>query len=170
MKALIVCVSISHGNTRKVADVMADVLDARVVEPEDVDPTTIENYDLVGFGSGVYFMALHPRLRTFAKALPSTPGRKAFLFATSGSPELLRFSYLWPVERVLAGKGIDVVGTFSCRGYDTWLPFRLVGGINKGRPDDVDLTAARTFAKGLPARVERSRLGGALDPTAHAGG
>ena len=36
MKALLICVSVSRGNTRKVADVMASVLDSPVVEPEDV--------------------------------------------------------------------------------------------------------------------------------------
>ena len=40
MKSLIVCVSTSHGNTRRIADRMAEVLDAEVVEPESVDPET----------------------------------------------------------------------------------------------------------------------------------
>jgi flavodoxin len=34
MKSLIICVSKSHGNTRRVADRMAEVLDAEVVNPE----------------------------------------------------------------------------------------------------------------------------------------
>ena len=33
MKSLIVCASKSHGNTRRVADRMAEVLDAEVVSP-----------------------------------------------------------------------------------------------------------------------------------------
>ena len=37
MKSLIVCVSISNGNTRRVADRIAEVLNAEVVEPEAVD-------------------------------------------------------------------------------------------------------------------------------------
>jgi hypothetical protein len=41
---------------------------------------------------------------------------------------------------------------FSCRGYDTWLPFRLVGGINKARPDAGDLALAHAFAQGLRDR------------------
>ena len=36
MNVLLVCVSVSHGNTRRVADVMAEVLGATVVEPEEV--------------------------------------------------------------------------------------------------------------------------------------
>ena len=62
MRSLVVCVSISHGNTRRVADRMAEVLAAQVVEPEAVDADKIADYDLVGFGSGIYFMAVHPRL------------------------------------------------------------------------------------------------------------
>ena len=41
MRSLVVCVSISHGNTRRVADRMAEVLDAQVVEPEAVDADKI---------------------------------------------------------------------------------------------------------------------------------
>ncbi|WP_280471457.1 hypothetical protein [Nocardia cyriacigeorgica] len=51
-------------------------------------------------------------------------------------------------------KGFDVVDTFTCRGFDTWLPLRIVGGIQKGHPDEDDLLAARTFAADLRARVE----------------
>lgn len=74
MESLIVCVSISHGNTRRVADRMAEVLHAEVVEPEVVDPGTLREYDLVGFGSGIYLMAVHTRLRGFVRGLPHVGG------------------------------------------------------------------------------------------------
>ncbi|MER2223181.1 MAG: flavodoxin domain-containing protein, partial [Rhodococcus sp. (in: high G+C Gram-positive bacteria)] len=54
MKAIIVCTSVSHGNTRRIADVIAEVLDARVVEPGEIDSAELAGYDLVGFGSGIY--------------------------------------------------------------------------------------------------------------------
>ena len=41
MKALIVCVSVSHTNTKKVARAIAEVIHADVVEPEDVDVEAI---------------------------------------------------------------------------------------------------------------------------------
>ncbi|APA96489.1 hypothetical protein [Nocardia seriolae] len=50
-------------------------------------------------------------------------------------------------------KGFEVVDTFSCLADDTYLPFKIVGGIRKGRPDDADLAAARTFAEGLRTRI-----------------
>jgi len=149
MKALIVCVSVSNGNTKRVARAMAEVLGADVVEPEDVDVHRIADYDLVGFGSGIYAMAFHRRLRGLVRRLPTVEGRRAFVFSTSGSREPPMWRYTAHLEGDLARKGYDVVGSFSCRGYDTWLPLRLIGGLNRGRPNDVDLERARAFAAGL---------------------
>ena len=149
MKSLIVCVSVSHGNTAKVAAAMAEVLDARVAEPEDITVAQLSGYDLVGFGSGIFGMAFHPRLRAFITKLPADMRAKAFLFATSGGPELPLWRYTRPMVELLESKGFDVVGTFRCRGHDTWLPLRLVGGINKGRPNAAALDAARSFAANL---------------------
>jgi flavodoxin len=160
MKTLIVCVSVSHGNTRKIASAMADVLGAEVVEPEDVDVATLGEYDLVGFGSGIFGMAFHPRLRTFVTSLPTAKRGKAFVFATSGGPELPFWQYTRPMVALLETKGLEVVGTFRCRGFDTWLPLRLVGGLNKHHPNDADLAAAAAFAADCAHRPEpeRSRL------------
>lgn len=141
-KALIICPSVSHGNTRRLAEVMGEVLGAPVVAPDEADG--IESYDLIGFGSGIFMQKFHPRLREFVSSLPQQQGR-AFVFATSGLPAP-RFG---PMVRMLEVKGFEVADTFSCRGFDTWAPFKLVGGIRKGRPDNRDLAAARSFAKGL---------------------
>ena len=149
MKSLIVCVSVSNHNTAKVARAMADVLGAEVVEPEDVDPSTFANYDLVGFGSGIFAMSFHHRLRQLVRRIPPVSGTRAFVFATSGSPEPPVWRYTRTMRRTLEQRGFSVVGTFTCRGHDTWLPLRLVGGINKGHPDEADLEHARAFARSL---------------------
>lgn len=148
MKAVIVCASVSHGNTRRVADCMAQVLGAKVVSPEQADLAELADADLVGFGSGVFYQRLHPRLINFVKALPTGRGR-AFVFATSGLPELPLAPFSRPLVKLLEGKGFEVDGNFSCRALDTMGPFKLVGGIQKQRPDEGDLAAARTFAARL---------------------
>lgn len=149
MKVVIVCVSVSHGNTARVADALAEVLGARVVGPEEIDPADLESCDLVGFGSGIFGMDFHPRLRRFVEEMPSKWRSKAFVFTTSGLPEPPFRRYTRGLARSLGRKGFEVVGTFSCRGFDTWLPFRLVGGIGRNRPGTADLEAARRFAEGL---------------------
>lgn len=149
MKSLVVCVSVSHGNTMKVARTIGDELGATVLEPEAVEVASLGDYDLVGFGSGIFSMAFHPRLRDFIRNLPNAQHRKAFLFWTSGARELPFWSYKTPMIRLLESKGFEVVGTFSCRGLDTWLPLRIVGGLNKDRPNSDDLASARSFAASL---------------------
>ncbi|MFH9747235.1 flavodoxin family protein [Streptomyces anulatus] len=153
MKVVIVCASVAHGNTRRVADSMAQVLGAKVVSPEQADLAELAAADLVGFGSGVFYQRLHPRLTDFVKALPTGRGR-AFVFATSGLPELPLAPFTRSVVRLLEGKGFEVDGNFSCRALDTMMPFKLVGGIQKQRPNDRDLAAARAFATRLRDRRE----------------
>ncbi|MGD1173188.1 flavodoxin family protein [Mycobacterium seoulense] len=157
MRSLIVCASRSHGNTRLVADRMAGVLDAEVVSPESVDPGTVGDYDLVGFGSGIYYMMTDARLRKLIRQLPATHHHTAaFTFFTSGAREIPLVGYHRPIREKLEEKGFEVIGSFSCRGFDTVGPFGFIGGINRGRPDDHDLDRAAAFA----ARVRRRASSG----------
>ncbi|MEV6274591.1 flavodoxin family protein [Nocardia sp. NPDC051832] len=153
MKVIIVCKSVSHGNTLRVAEAMSQVLGARVVAPEDVDPAELAACDLVGFGSGIFHMDFHPDLRRFIAALPAGQRGKAFVFRTSGFPEPPFLRYVRALTRAVEGKGFEVVDTFGCRGLDTWLPLRLVGGVSKGHPDTTDFAAAQVFAADLRAKI-----------------
>ncbi|WP_156689304.1 flavodoxin family protein [Mycobacterium sp. Marseille-P9652] len=153
MKSLIVCVSSSHGSTHRVADRMAGVLGAEVVEPESVDPASLGEYDLVGFGSGIYYMAFDARIRKLIGRLPAVHGVRAFTFFTSGARQIPFVDYTKPIRNDLSAKGFDVLGTFSCRGFDTVGPFGFIGGINRGRPNDHDLDRAAAFAERLRKRI-----------------
>lgn len=44
---------------------------------------------------------------------------------------------------------MSLEGIFTCRACDTWAPQGLIGGINKQRPNEDDLFAAREFAEPL---------------------
>ncbi|EFG75923.1 putative flavodoxin [Mycobacterium parascrofulaceum ATCC BAA-614] len=156
MRSLIVCASRSHGNTRLVADRMAEVLDAEVVTPESVGPEIVRDYDLIGFGSGVYYMMADARLRKLIRQLPAADHHiAAFTFFTSGAREIPLLGYHRPLRDKLEGKGFEVIGSFSCRGFDTVGPFGFIGGINRGRPNVHDLDRAAAFA----ARVRKRAAG-----------
>lgn len=150
MKALTVFISVHHGNTEKVARNMANILDADLVQVKEADATVLEAYDLIGFGSGVYFGKHHASLLDFVDSLPMVRDKKAFIFSTSG---LRKIPFLHDFDRSLKGrlrrKGFDVIAEFSCRGYDTSRAAMIVGGINRGRPDARDLRQADDFARRL---------------------
>ena len=53
------------------------------------------------------------------------------------------------IKGIIKEKQGRIVGEFSCKGYDTFGPFKLIGGISKGHPDKNDLDNAKAFFKGL---------------------
>jgi flavodoxin len=146
MRSVIVCTSVHHNNTEKVARAMAGPLGAEIVRTAEATPETVASADLAGFGSGIYFGSHHNELLAFAESLPGRQGGRAFVFSTSGRGGI-RFHRR--LDGILAGKGYEIVGEFACKGWDTYSIFRLVGGINRGRPDGEDLELAAAFARGL---------------------
>lgn len=150
MKTLIICKSIHHENTLRVAQVIADELDAELKTPEMVDQESLAQYDLIGFGSGIYMGKHHRSLVNFVKDIDTLSGKSVFVFYTSG---FSKFPTRPPFESTLTGrlteKGAQVLAIFSCRGLETVGPFRIGGGKNKGHPDETDLNNARDFAKTL---------------------
>jgi flavodoxin len=146
MKTLIVCVSQHHGNTKKIADAMAAVLDAEVRRPDDVNAEALAEYDLIGLGSGIAFGKHYQRLLKWVDELPSLD-KKAFVFSTRGASR--QGSHHRALKSKLEEKGLTVVGEFSCRGFDTYGLMKFVGGIARGRPNEQDLRNAEEFAKAL---------------------
>lgn len=150
MKTLIVYVSVHHGNTEKVAKAMANTLDAVLLEVKQANAGMLEQYDLIGFGSGIYFGKHHRSLLDFVDMLPMLRNKKAFIFSTSGLRKIpFIHNFDKPLKEKLQRKGFDIIGEFSCRGLDTYKATRLVGGVNKGRPNAEDLRQAEDFARGL---------------------
>jgi len=54
-----------------------------------------------------------------------------------------------PLKEKLLEKGLNVIGEFSCRGFDTSQAAKVIGGLHKGRPNEEDLKQAENFAKSL---------------------
>ncbi len=152
MEAAIICASIHHGNTLRVATAMAGVLDAEVFPPSDADTGVTERFDLIGFGSGIYAFRHHVDLIECVDRIGPV-SRGAFIFSTRGrGPCALYHAVL---RRRLRNRGHEVLGEFSCLGYDTNGPLRWVGGVNRNRPNEQDLNRARDFALGLLRSVSQ---------------
>jgi len=126
---------------------MGEELEAQVREVEKAKKENILDYDLLGFGSGIYFWKHHKKLLEFVRSLKSGEGKKVFVFSTSGLPFPGMFHRA--LKKELIKKGFKIVGEFNCLGWDTVGPLKFVGGINKGRPNEKDIQRARGFAKNL---------------------
>jgi len=133
---------------------MATVLDAKLIKLNETDRPALADHDLIGFGSGIYFGKHDRRLLGLVDNLPlQTHNKKAFVFSTSGlNKGRVLNNFNRRLKRKLEKRGFSIIDEFSCRGFDTVGPLILIGGINKGRPDEQDLEAAADFAKGLKGK------------------
>jgi len=80
---LIVCQSVHHGNTMRVARAMAEELDAEIRTPAEVAAGDLDEFDLVGFGSGIYNRKHHASLFGLVDSLESSEVRKCFIFSSA---------------------------------------------------------------------------------------
>ena len=159
MKSLLVVFSYHHKNTEKIAKVFAKVLDAPIKTPQQINLEELQEYSLIGFGSGIYSDKHHKALLDLADNLPQVTNKKAFIFSTCGAPiKLLQESAEFTkyvaknhssLREKLQLKGYMIVNEFSCAGFNTNSFLKLIGGINKGRPNAEDLKHAQSFAQNL---------------------
>ncbi|MBO5622071.1 MAG: flavodoxin [Butyrivibrio sp.] len=146
MSTCIVYYSKHHGNTKKLLDAIK-AADPEVVlidstEKHEVD---LNGYDRIGFASGVYYSKFAEQVLTFAKV--NLPAQKdVFYLATAGNPIKLNFN---SIAEIAKDKQCNELGRFQCKGFDTFGPFKLVGGIQKGHPTEDEIAEAVEFYKNL---------------------
>jgi flavodoxin len=159
VKSLFVVFSYHHNNTEKIANTMANVLGAPVKTPRQITPEELREYDLIGFGSGIYSATFDASVLDLADRLPQSPGKKAFLFSTYGAPSFIATREFveknhQQIREKLQAKGYNVIGEFGCSGWNTNSFLKYFGGLNKGRPDASDLANAEAFARDM---IEKAR-------------
>ena len=150
MKSLLVLFSYHHKNTEKIAKVFAKALDAQIRTPQQVSPEELQDYSLVGFGSGIYDEKHHELLLELADTLPQVTNKKAFIFSTSaimGEDKVAKDHLI--LREKLQSKGYTIVDEFACKGFNTNSFLKYFGGMNKGRPNAEDLKNAEEFAQNL---------------------
>ena len=145
MKSLIVLYSYHHNNTEKIAIAIAKIISAEIKKPQEVNLDELSNYDLIGFGSGIYGEDLHKYIHELIDKLPQVIKKKAFIFSTSALAE--KKNNHKNIRQKLQAKGYVIIDEFNCKGFNTNSFMKYLGGMNKGRPNDKDIKNAVDFAK-----------------------
>jgi len=150
IKSLLVLFSYHHNNTEKIANVFAKVLDAQIKTPQEINPEELQEYSLIGFGSGIYGEKHHKSLLDLADKLQQVTNKKVFIFSTSAimGKEKVANDHSTLREK-LQSKGYMIVDEFACKGFNTNSFMKYLGGMNKGRPNAEDLKHAEKFAQNL---------------------
>ena len=145
MKTAIVFYSKHHGNTRKLLDAIVAENEVDLIDVTEKPFADLSGYDRVGFASGIYYGGFAKQVMDFAEAcLPE--GRKVFYLYTHGAP---KGSFLKGMREIAGKKNCVEIGEYRCQGFDTFGPFRLVGGIAKGHPTEEEVRKAAGFYQQL---------------------
>ena len=73
-------------------------------------------------------------------------GREVFYIYTSS---MTKESALKQIRAAASAKGNRELGAYHCKGFDTFGPFKLVGGVGKGHPNEAEIRGAVEFYEGL---------------------
>jgi len=147
MKPLIVYCSVYKNNTEKIARIFAEKADCELINIKDVSDINVENYDLIGFGSGVYKESMSPKVFKLVDKL-DLKGKNVFVFSTSGVG--MKF-YNNRLIKLLKSKGAINKGSFACKGsliaseFTKNKIFDFVGRLSQGHPNDRDIKEAERF-------------------------
>ena len=116
------------------------MIDVTAAAAADLTP-----YDRIGFASGIYYSSFAKQLLSFASEhLPEN--KDVFYIYTHGAPV---GGFLNGIREIAEKKHCRELGAYHCLGYDTFGPFKLVGGIAKGHPTEEELAAAVKFYQSL---------------------
>ncbi|CAK7036062.1 MAG: hypothetical protein BACD_00115 [Bacteroides rodentium] len=141
MTTAIIYASTHHGNTEKLVKAIAGKHpDVTLIDATKSKEADLSKYDVIGFASGIYAGKFHQSVLNFASVnLPH--GKKVFFIYTSA----MNTDFTKSIKKALEGKNAAVLGHFGCKGYNTFGPFKLVGGTSKGHPDQKDLDDVMAF-------------------------
>ena len=144
-KAVIIYASTHHGSTRKLTEAIAKQYDVHLIDATKQHSADLSEYDLIGFASGIDFGKFYDSVEQFLeKDLPEN--RKVFFLYTCAKVSS-RFTEI--IKDAARRKGAVILGEYGCRGFNTYGPWKLIGGMNKGHPSAEELQGAVGFFESL---------------------
>lgn len=107
----------------------------------------LKDYDVIGFASGIYYSKFHQSVLNFASVNMPEYKNTFFICTYGGKPSY--DSILQAVQE----KAVHILGTYGCKGYDTFGPFKLIGGVAKGHPTQEEVEKAVDFYQEVMKKV-----------------
>ena len=150
-RTAIIYASKHHGNTCRLVQAISEKYDVVLINAETCKQADLSYYDLIGFASGIDFGKFYVSVEDFLKE--NLPEKKKVFFMYTCAKINQRFT-----ERMKAAaleKEAILMGEYGCRGYNTYGPWKLIGGMNKDHPSQEEIEEAIHFYEDL---LRRSKL------------
>lgn len=146
MKTAIAYVSTHHRNTKKLLDAIKEKYpEVVLIDCTQENDVRLSDYDRIGFASGIAYGKFYPQLLKFMERnIPEN--KEVFFIYTCGSK---RSGYTDAAIEIAKRNNSKILGEYGCLGFDTFGPFKIIGGIAKGHPNKNDIDEAFSFFEGV---------------------
>lgn len=150
MKTAIIYYSRHHGNTAKLLRAISEKHSVTLIDINENPVPDLSEYDRIGLASGIYYSKFGKKLLRFAEeSFPD--GKETFFIFTYGAK---KEGYTDAVAQAVRRNNAKICGEYGCFGFNTFGPFKLIGGIAKGHPDGDEIAAAVSFYETLDSDLK----------------
>ena len=105
---------------------MAEAGDVDLIDLRIRQTVHLEEYDCIGLASGIYGFSVHKSIVDFARQYLPAKKPVFFVYTYGGA----KGSGAKTLYQIAAEKECPVLGEFSCRGFNTFGPFKLLSLIH----------------------------------------
>ncbi|OCN03658.1 hypothetical protein A4S06_04670 [Erysipelotrichaceae bacterium MTC7] len=141
MRVCIIYVSFHHGNTKKLVDAITTRYGFDAFELKEAEHVDFTTYDVVGFASGIYYAKMNIQLTDFI-ATHHHEIKNSFAMVTCGMKRRKQKQFITDFFKLCE---INLLGIYTCRGFDTYGPLKYIGGIARKHPNASDIQQAYNF-------------------------
>ena len=144
-KIVIVYESVHQRNTKKLVKAISERYNLTLIDAKSEEKIDLFEYDIIGFASGIDFGKFYPNIEQCLKEnLPEN--KNVFFMYTCAKPNK---KFTQAIKTEALKKNANILGEYGCKGYNTYGPWKLIGGINKHHPDDNDISGAIKFFENI---------------------
>ena len=144
-KIAIIYASTHHGNTKKLVDAISRNYPITLIDTVQQTRADLTDYDLIGFASGIDFGKFYDSAERFLRE--NLPKNKQIFFLYTCA--MKKDSFTKSLRQEAQKRDAVILGEYGCRGFNTYGPWKLIGGMNKGHPTEEEITGAVHFVGSL---------------------
>lgn len=127
------------------------ISDITLIDAKENFKDDLDEYDLIGLASGAAYGKFYKSItEVIRNKLPHD--KNVFFIYTCGNPNK---DYAAEAKEIALEKNCTILGTYGCKGHDSFGPLKLTGGINKGHPTDGEINGAIAFFEDIVRKCEK---------------
>lgn len=140
-KIVIIYASTHHGNTYKLVKAISEKYHIAIIDATQESAGNLQDYDVIGFASGIDFGRFYATVEKFAKENLPVEKKVFFLFTCAK----VRKGFTDSIREITTRKNAVVLGEYGCKGFNTYGPWKAIGGMNKNHPTEEEICHAVAF-------------------------